>query len=164
MVTMLTREELIGAVEYRNRRLRWLKTFGRFTEGFQIIVLATFGQNIYSGGAQHLDAPHWRAAREFFGGYQGVGISLIVISLVGLLGLFSLAWTDSDWLYNTLMWGYSLAAFFWFVIIGITHHLAHSGSTGLWSLGLAGMFFLFSRIAITVSSGITEETHRGQQQ
>jgi hypothetical protein len=154
MVSLLTREQLIDEVEIRNRRLTWLKNLGRFTDGLQIIILATFGQYLYSGGAQQLTSEHWQAAKDFFGGYQNVGISLIAIATLGLVGLFSLAWTRTDNLYNVIMWVYSLAAATWFIGIGITHHLARSGSTGLWSLGLAGLFFVFTRLAITIAEPI----------
>ncbi|ACH62183.1 hypothetical protein MYRNA_216 [Mycobacterium phage Myrna] len=144
-------------LEARSRRLTTLKNFGRITDAFQIIVLGTFGQYLYSGGAEQLKAKHWNAARDFFGGYQGVGMAIMVIAGIGLLGLFSLALTKRDWVYTILMWIYSLAAFLFFVIVGITHHLAQSGSTGLWSLGLAGCFFLFTRIAITIATPLQPE-------
>lgn len=138
------------------RRLVRLKNFGRFTEGLQIIILGTFGQYIYSGGAQQLGAKHWEAAREFFGGYQGVGISLMVIASIGLLGLLTLGFTKQDTLYSILMWIYSLSAATWFITVGITHHLAQSGSTGLWSLGMAGLWFLGTRIAVTIAAPIND--------
>ncbi|ASZ74763.1 membrane protein [Mycobacterium phage Phabba] len=147
-------------LEARSHRLALLKNFGRATDAFQIIVLATFGQYLAEGGAQQLKAPHWDAARAFFGGYQNVGISLIAIACIGLLGLFSLAWTKRDVLYTWLMWIYSISAFLWFAIIGITHAIARSGSTGLWSLGLAGCFFLFTRIAITIATPLQPEAVR----
>ena len=147
-------------LEARSQRLATLKNFGRATDAFQIIVLATFGQYLAEGGAQQLKAKHWDVARDWFGGYQGVGISLIIIACIGLLGLFSLAWTKRDVLYTWLMWIYSVSAFLWFVIIGITHALARSGSTGLWSLGLAGCFFLFTRIAITIANPLQPEAAR----
>lgn len=147
-------------LEARSRRLELLKSLGRFTDGIQIIILGTFGQFIYAGGAQQIKARHWTAAREFFGGYQGVGLSLIAIACVGLLGLFSLAITKTDRAYMVLMWAFSLSAAAWFIAVGLTHTLARTGSTGLWSLGLAGLFFLFSRVAITIATPIHPEEIR----
>lgn len=133
-------------------RLDALKTFGRFVEGVQLIILGTFGQYLASGGAQQLSGAQWRTAREWFGGYQNVGWSLIGITIIGLLGLLSLGFTKSEIPYTILMWIYTISAATWFIGIGITHGLARVGSTGLWTLGLAGLFFLSTRIGITVAA------------
>ncbi|QZE10528.1 membrane protein [Mycobacterium phage ScoobyDoobyDoo] len=135
-------------------RLEKLRGFGRLTEAIQIITLMTFGQYLYGGGAQQLSAKHWQPARDFFGSYQGVGNCLMFIAFIGLLGLFSSAFTWSARAYPYIMWAYSLSAAAWFITVGITHALARSGSTGLWSLGMAGLWFLTTRIAVQLAAPI----------
>jgi len=157
VVDQMTPDQLIHEIDRRNDRLRLLKNLGRVADGLQIGILLTMGQYLYSGGAQKLSGAQWVPARDWFGGYQNVGISLIVIGVIGLIGLFSLAVTRRDYVYAAIMWVYSLLAASWFIGIGITHGLARAGSTGLWTLGLSGLFFLFTRIAITVASAIHEE-------
>lgn len=138
-----------------------LKTLGRLADGVQIIILATMGQYLYAGGSQQLTGKHWTYAIDFFNGYQNVGLSLIVIASIGLLGLFSLL-LETDVVNLILMWIFSVSATVWFIGVGISHGIASqaipgAGSTGLWTLGLAGLFFIFSRIAITIGSGITDD-------
>lgn len=139
------------------RRLLRLKNLGRVTEGLQVLILLTFGQYLYSGGAQQLKAKHWENARDFFGGYQGVGLSILIIAVIGLVGLFSLAVTETDHLYTVIMWIFTLAAVFWFMGSGISHALAQSGSTGLWSLGMTALWFLTTRMAITIAAPLHPE-------
>lgn len=139
------------------QRINSIKTVGRATEAFQITVLAVFGQNIYWGGSQQLDGKHWEPVRDFFGGYQHVGLSLFIIATIGLLGLFSLAVTDNDTAYKILMWIFSLSATAWFWFVGCWHGwaaltISGAANTGFWTLGLAGGFFLFSRIAISIGT------------
>lgn len=138
-------------------RLDTLRNFGRFVEGSQLIILGTFGQNIVGGGSERLSGAQWNTARNWFGGYQNVGWSLIVIAAIGLLGLLTLAVTRSDLAYTVLMWIYSVSAGIWFIAIGITHGLSRTGSTGLWTLGLAGLFFLTTRVSITIAAPIHKE-------
>lgn len=139
------------------QRINSIKRVGRATETFQIIVLAVMGQNIHSGGAQQLRGKHWEPVTRFFGGYQHVGLSLFVIASIGLLGLFSLAVTKTDTAYKVLMWIFSLSATGWFWFIGCWHgwaalNIPGAGNTGFWTLGLAGGFFLFSRLAISIGT------------
>lgn len=139
------------------QRINSIKKVGRATEAFQIFVLAIMGQNIYAGGGQQLSGKHWEPVRNFFGGYQHVGISLFVIATIGLLGLFSLVVTYTDTLYKVLMWTFSLLATAWFWFVGCWHgwaalNVPGAGNTGFWTLGLAGAFFLFSRIAISIGT------------
>jgi hypothetical protein len=142
-----------------SKKLHALQTLGRWVDALQIIILATMGQYLYGGGSQKLNAPHWKPSRDFLGGYQHIGISLMIISLIGFAGLFSLAVTKTDRVYNVLMWLFSGSAGVWFIGIGIaqgwaSNNIPGAGSTGLWTLGLSGLFFLFSRAAIWIASGI----------
>lgn len=144
------------------RRVNRLKLVGRITDGLQIIIMGTMGQYLHSGGSQKLSGKHWDYAKDFFGGYQNIGSSLMIITLIGFIGLFSLAFTDTDTVYTVIMWIFSVLAAAWFIGIGITHGYAAvtipgAGSTGLWTLGLAGLFFLFSRIVITITNSIRVE-------
>ena len=137
------------------KRQRRIKTLGRTADTIQIIALGTMGQYIYEGGSQQLSAKHWAPVRDLMGGYQNVGLSLIFIALIGLVGVFSLAVTKTDRVYTVIMWVFSALAIAWFWTIGGFHGYASAtipgaGSTGAWTLGLAGMFFLFTRLAITI--------------
>lgn len=159
----LTDEEVVS-------KLHSLQTMGRITDGVQVIILGTLGQYLYTSGALAVDAPHWIQFRDFMGGQHNVGLSVMLIALVGLSGIFTLAWTKTDTTYTWLMWVFSVAAMLWcWTVAGFnTHALVaeHIGNSGLWAWGLSGLFFLFSRIAITIASGLgssTPEEHAHDQ-
>lgn len=114
------------------------------------------GQYIYGGGAQDLTGKHWKPIRDFFGGSQPIGWSLMVIAGIGFLGIVGLAITDGHHLYNRIMWVFSILATAWFWSIGIAQGYINltvegAGSTGVWTLGLAGCFFLFTRLGISLA-------------
>ena len=153
-------DRLITNVELL-RRLKRLKQLYRWIEALQIIALATMGQYLYGGGNQKLDGKHWVYAREFLGGYQNVGLSLMIIAFIGFVGLISLAITEGDRLYRIVGWIFSGSAALWFFSVGLSHGWASAtipgaGSTGLWTLGVfSAGFFIGSRIAITILNGIS---------
>lgn len=135
--------------------VRQLRRVVHYTETAQIILVATMGYYLANGGGQGLSGMHWSYARDFFGGYRNVGLSLVAIAALGILGLFSLAVTKTNRVYLVLTWAFSAVAAVWFIAVGISHGYASatipgSGNTGVWTLGLAGLFFLFTRIVATI--------------
>lgn len=137
-----------------------LHKVGRANDAIQIIVWGTFGQFLLTDkfGEVQLRAPQWREFADWIGGQQAAGWSVLAAAILGLLGLFSLAWTKSDNTYTALMWVFSVYVALWcFTVAGFQTHamIVHdAGNAGFWNWSLVGCYFLFSRLAITLSRGL----------
>jgi len=92
------------------------------------------------------------------GGQVHVATSVLVIALIGLAGMFSLAITESDLVYTVIMWVYSSLAAVWCLMVAgfLTYAMVTmgAGNAGPWNWTLVGLFFISSRLAITISRGL----------
>lgn len=141
------------------RKLHALQTVGRVSDSIQVLIFLTFGQFLYSKyGAVQLNAPHWHQFRDWAGGPTHLALSVVIIAVIGLIGIFSLAVTEADTLYTIIMWIYSVLAAIWcFTAAGFLAYAminTGAGNGGPWNWTLAGLFFLFSRFTITISRGL----------
>lgn len=149
------------SVDAAMQKLRQLHALGRTTDAVQVIILGTMGQYfLTAGGAKQLSAPHWVGYRDFWGGQVGTGWSVLAIAIWGLAGIFSLAITSSTRTYNVMMSVFSVVACAWcWACAGFQTHALFAlgaGNAGLWTWTLAGLFFLFSRLAILIADGLVE--------
>lgn len=142
-------------------QLHTLNALGRFVEGIQVIILLTMGQYLYANGGVQLNAPHWRGFTEFVGGEHSVGILIMGLGLIGLIGMFGRAISPKVHLVITWIFSILAAIFCWTVAGFQTYALVHdqAGNAGLWTWGLNGLFFLFSRTAITIGTNVEDDVH-----
>lgn len=138
-------------------RIEWLKRFGRTIDGVQIIILVSMGYYFFKGGSQQLSGKQWIGLRDFFGGYENVGLIISLIGLVGFLGVLSQLIGDGEGrrAYYAIMWVFTTLAVAWcFTVAGFqTYALFNvdgAGNAGLWTWGMNGLFFLFTRVVIIV--------------